>query len=351
VRRRSGAWALFIKPRPLVAVVLLPRRARGATTGRGFMGSRRRVVGASSFVGLWVPPFVEPGGELAHFFGVGVGEVLFFKRVFGEVVEFGGGGFVLGKNELPVVSADPAVGEVGGRFVDVLCGVDEEFAEDGVSIESALAGGDVEEVQAGHLARGLQSAGAEDRRGQIDGGNQVPIASGVGMAGPAQQDGGSDAAVVRAELAFGGEPAAGRSLRAGLLDPPVVDDEDDQGVFAEAFAVDVVEELTTSFIEPFAHGVVFCELDVSPVDGVLFEESLRRVMGVVGQEGGVPEEKGGLAAGINEVVDGLHGFSSDDQARPAMSALGGHTVGEAAVGVMPFPPLAGLETAVADLFQ
>src|SRR5262249_19570262 len=75
------------------------------------------------------------------------------------------------------------------------------------------------------------------------------------------------------------------------------------------------------------------------------------IVRLVGHHGCEPDEKRLTKVGIDEVVDRLHRLTTDHQSLFAMTPLGGHAVGETALGEMPFPELARLEASIAGFLE
>ena len=320
------------------------------------------------FVGS-VPPGVEGLGEAGDFVGMLVGEVGQLVGVVHEHVEFGFafgvvllavrlasvlwrreiGGVV--ENEFPIAFDDVAGLEVGDALINASDVVGMVDAEDGVAF---LKGGAVAEVDAGHGLGDISTGEFQNGGGDVDGGDRGGfVHEWFDVVGPLDRDGGADAAFV--DVLFGeGGVAAG----VGGLDPAVVGDVDDDGVFGESALVEFVEEFTAGLVEPLDHGVVAGHMGGIGEGLVLFEEFLGRIVWGVGEEGGVPDEEGfflGLG-GVEETADVVDAFAGDLESGVSMAAAAlwigvGHGVGEAGNLGVTLPPLAGLEGEVAVLAE
>lgn len=131
-----------------------------------------------------------------------------------------------------------------------------------------------------------------------------------------------------------------------MLDPTVVADIDHQGIPGETAILEVIDQLTAGFIEPLHHGVIAGDKIGGDALGLVFlKEAVGWVVGVVGEEGGVPDEKRLLGGDglINEREDGGHALATDGEAVVAVASAGlgkaaGHAVGESSALKAAFPP-------------
>lgn len=278
--------------------------------------------------------------------------------IAGEIVEFDVR-LVGGHDEFPVALPDPTVEKAGRRIIDVGNIVFENLTEDGVTIDFAVGGDDVEQILSRHFRRGFDTAGVKNRRNQVDAADKGFILRRLDLPGPAQHDRCSYATFVRATFALGCEgliPAGGEIGFRGLLNPAVIGDVDDKRLFAQSPLIETAHEFATGFVEPFAHRIVFCEFNGSIGGAILGEETLGRIMRCVWQERGVPNEERFAIATINEIPDRFEALATDLQPFVAVaSAAGGvavgHPRGEAAFLKVALPPLSGLKADVAFLFE
>jgi len=132
------------------------------------------------------------------------------------------------------------------------------------------------------------------------------------------------------------------------LDPAVVRDEEDEGVFRESFFIQVIEEFPASFVEPFTHGPIAGDVKRVGFGGVLFQESFWWVMRGVREERGVPDKEWLLSCVGDEIEDGFHALASDLEADIAVTSAAcgvavSHAVSESAPAVVALPPFPGLE--------
>ena len=309
------------------------------------------------------PPVLEAGGEAGDEFGVGFGEVLVFVGVVEEVEELGadfgeGTGFgvavafaVVGEEELPGAFDDPAEDEGFLGFFDVGDIVGEGFAEDFFAGGGFAGFEDGEEVQAGEVGGDFGVGGGEGGGDDVDAGAELFFAvAGLDGAFPGEHEGLAGAAFVGG--LFGARGVGGA---VGVLDPAVVGDVDEEGVFGEAFGFDFVHELAAGLVEPFDHGVVACDVVGLDAFGFVFlEEVVGRGMRAVGHHGGVPDEEGFFLGGgvVDEGEDGIEAFAANFEAVVAVAAAGvgeatSHGFGEAGALGGAFPPFAGLVAEVA----
>lgn len=134
----------------------------------------------------------------------------------------------------------------------------------------------------------------------------------------------------------------------GIGDPAVVTDIDDDGVFAQAFVIQVLEEGAAGFVEPLDHGPVFGDVLGGGFVDVFVEQALWRGVGIVRHHGRIPDEER-LLRGLrlaDEVKDGLHGFAADVEPGIAMASADGHSMGKAATREVLLPPLTCLQAEV-----
>ena len=137
------------------------------------------------------------------------------------------------------------------------------------------------------------------------------------------------------------------------MNPTVVRDVNDQGVFRDAGLVEMIHQGSTGLVEPFAHGVVLGDPFLHSFGQILLVQALGRVVRSVGKERSVPNEEGFLLFDrpIDEVEDRIHSRPPNLESVVAMSAPGfgesaGHSFGEASALVGAFPPFSAL---VADV--
>lgn len=309
------------------------------------------------------PPVLEAIGEAGDEFGVRFGEVLVFVRIVEQVEElradFGEGtGFgvvvafaVVSEQQFPRAFDDPAKDEGFLGFVDVGDVVGEGFTEDFFAWGRRAGFEDGEEVQAGEVGGNFDVGGGEGGGDDVDAGAELFLAvAWLDGAFPGEHEGLAGAAFVGGLFGAGG---VGRAI--WVLDPTVICDIDEEGVFGESLGFDFVHELAAGLVEPFDHGVVAC--DVVGLDAfgfVFFKEVIRWRVGGVGHHGGIPDEEGFLLRGgvVDEVEDGVHAFATDFEAVVAVATAGvgeaaGHGFSEAGALWDAFPPFAGLVAEVA----
>ena len=133
------------------------------------------------------------------------------------------------------------------------------------------------------------------------------------------------------------------------MNPSVVDGEEHHGVVAQPPLVEAIEHGTDGFVEPFAHGVISGELGMAVGPLVFLQQAGGGIVRFVRQHGGIPQEERLGPGLIEEPIDGGEGVAANFQPIVAMPSLGGHAMGEAGVGEVPLPILAGLEAEVPAL--
>ena len=167
------------------------------------------------------------------------------------------------------------------------------------------------------------------------------------LLGPAEHDGVASAALVGAALgAFSVAALEG-------LNPSVVGDVDDQGIFGDAGVVEMLQELATGLVEPFAHGVVLRDAFGDTFRKIFVEQALGRIVRRVGQFGSIPNKEWVLVShrAVDEFENRLHAFASYGAAFISSSSTGmritfGHSFSESASLIGALPPFAAL---VADI--
>ena len=172
------------------------------------------------------------------------------------------------------------------------------------------------------------------------------------------------AAVAKQKIVGDGRVLALLVLDIGILLPAVVADEDEQRIFHEAAALDMVHQPVHSVVPPGEVGVVeFGRLrDVHVL--VVLPVGVRRIERHVRQRGREPDEERLFPMPVDEVEHRLHGlanefvpFGAHQLLEKRVPAIGGHVpafahaFGEMAVEVGVLPPLAPLPTHVARLAQ
>jgi hypothetical protein len=126
-----------------------------------------------------------------------------------------------------------------------------------------------------------------------------------------------------------------------VLNPAVVGAENDERVVGELPPIQLVEQCAHRFVEPFAHRVIFGKTFVAAGSLILRQQPGRRIVRLVRQHRGVPEEERLAAAFVvrrgvlvEKLGDRLHRAAADGQ--PFSSwPRGWSSRGEAAL-VMPF---------------
>ncbi len=207
----------------------------------------------------------------------------------------------------------------------------------------------IREVETRGFNRNLNPRRPEKRGEQVDGTDRCGVGAGSDLAGPTDQEGSAETAVMGRLLGAGCVPGIVRGL-----DPAVVGDIGDDGVGGEPAPVERLEEFTDGFIEPFHHGPVAGHMKRRGKRTVMVEQTVGRRVRIVRHQGCIPDHPRLMGTGgfIDELMDGLEGFPPDAQAFIAVAAAGdflatGHAMGEAAVAEMALPPFARLEAAIA----
>ena len=202
----------------------------------------------------------------------------------------------------------------------------------------------VEQVHTRQARRRRYATGREHGRQDVERAGEGLAPGWRDRARPPEHDRRPQAAVVGRELGAGGEPRA-----VGPLDPAVVGDVDHERVGREFFAVEKVEQVADRAVEPLDVAPVAGHVDALGLRRVVLDELLRRVVGVVGQHRGVPDEEGLVCcpAPPHEGLNRLQRLATDGQALVAVPLPLGHPLIEATPAKIPLPPLAGLEALVA----
>ena len=198
----------------------------------------------------------------------------------------------------------------------------------------------------------------------------VPERGGRDHAGPGKNNRRSESQVMQRQFAFRTAIGVQNGIVCILFErrllPAIVVYIRDQGVFAQASGVDMVEQRAKARIEPGAVRVIlpgrFGKPVIFPWPGVVVRRMVRigRVQRRMGQRGGVPDKERLFRMPIYEIEYGLHGFSSRRQSvaahkfqKPARLApvvlvpSGRHSFCKSSVFIRPFPPFSRLKTCVA----
>ena len=149
--------------------------------------------------------------------------------------------------------------------------------------------------------------------------------------------------------------AGGVTVAVGLLDPAVVADVDDEGIFGEPLSIEPFEQLAAGFIEPLDHREVAGDGVGGDALGFVFrEQAFGRGVRRVREERRIPDEERFLLGGgvIDEIKNWFQALAPDGETVVAVATAGlrkaaGHAVGEAGALIAALPPFAGLVAEVA----
>ena len=140
----------------------------------------------------------------------------------------------------------------------------------------------------------------------------------------------------------------------GLI-PAVVREVDEQRLLAQAATLDVLDQLPDQVVVPGTGGEIARSRTGEPLAPIALLELLRRRVGNVRKHRCEPDEEGIVAVGIDEVVNRLHGLSTQLGAFASPGALlvvrVDHPIGESGGLEGAFPVLSRLEGPVAPRRQ
>lgn len=280
-------------------------------------------------------------------------------------------------DELQVAVAYPAVSDVARRTSEQggVAGID--LTENGPARKRLFARRRRHQIDPGHARRmRFQAQRVEDRghdidaRGKrlMDGRLHVPVPPNENRGPQARIEGRAFRSPVYAK-----SRVLRMSRRGGR--PTVVDDEHEQRVPSRRLAFKISKQLPHGLVEPRAGGVILDEVTRHlQIALVRVEEPLGRIVRLVREDRGVPDEEGRIARGgvtVDEVEQRLHRAPPDGQpgvavavgdggavgellvpaARHARRPAGRHPVREPRVSVVPFPELSRLKAVVSVLGQ
>ena len=195
------------------------------------------------------------------------------------------------------------------------------------------------ERKRGHALNILSlSGGGQNGRDEIDRRTEFRAVGCGNRSRPAEHEWRSCAVFIRA--AFGSRCVAALFG----LNPSVVTDVEYERVFFDARLVDVIDQRSAGFIEPFTHRVVLRDSLVDSLRLVLLQQSCWRSVWSMRHKWCVPNEERllGLPSATNEIVNRLQAFASNLQSIVAVTALrlwksARHAMRESTVPVTSFP--------------